>query len=1351
MSINTECASLPLSSSNVSSNGTTLELSNPHMIEVPTEVIAHPALRGALIIAYCRAWLVQEEENQLRTRLSDCASDKHNLKSKLLKQQNKFEGQEKLLRTELGQVEKLEESLRNQLDELSKKVNQLQANSMLEADKNTNSTQIKRRTLGANLFANNAEYQQLTAAQDTLWKSLEESINHRNQINTDLAIIDQSKLCIQQGLYASHLFVREKYVALSDKNGSVAIVTNNATNANKQSDSILDSGAVEHAVDHTVKSVNQVDEWTLSAVHRLNALRNKELNYEKKLTKLIQGRETIFSYFMKIDKYKRKVEQDNNIISINSIPHTGKNNPHNLNNNKSERKAVDDKLSRVQVNALVFDHRNRRVLQRICQHMEASGLLQDRRLNASTAIQQCFSGSDLVVWLSKSSIVPTQDDALLLCDLLLRAGLIDLLEIDATSSQPVSIRSQYKQSNSFGDMKLLHTLFCMRSAGSSSIGEISKSGWLEKIGRWRNYRRYFVFDADLHRLAYFESNKHDVPTKIYWLSSSTIIRSLESQQQQANKRWSTGTINGSSNSQQFYFEIEFVKEQNGDQTLLLSAASNNDRNQWLRVLWLSGCQYPGMRLNISKTIEQSQTNSPDHDFASEPALSPTNLNLNTLNHNSNASAAQTSQPPSRSASRRTSLDDLDVATGTTGNNSRRSSIVGANTDLGATNKDKREIALMTEFNLTRTKNKLILASAFTNIEHKQDVEQGFIEILRDIDDISTFTVEDSTNSTQSISVDYQELDRYDFSDEEGDFEDNVNLSDDEETAEEDQWNSKEPFQTTPAHENKVDEAKANTSNEEKSVDVSAEYSQQTLLARRCKVERVMKRLNLMLQSNNNAFGRLLFIFTKLFRTLYSSALEDTTATQIALPRSNSIMNVPSHIRYNSAASALTIQTDDEFSPLNAARGQIAPLSSSRARVNTFNILSDSLPAVVNPLIAQARSFQSIPAPRLISGSAVDNHCAATINNNILSSTPPSSSRLMTSGGKLAEGLTANQHIQISAQALQLAADCPRHLRHSLVSGVEDIQAFLARVRGFIHSHLQSSEVLAAESQLAGLLGSDLFLSSLDPNSLISPTPSHSSTLDGSHSFTSNRKSVGGKKSSNSAQLKEREKDIASILNACQRLISRHVFNHVYSVLFPVYIAKYAQKQSLLAKKLDEVARLKFLQLGLSPDLILPGLDEALETNVENSMGLAQTAYGYAVIELLHLPAVSDPADQLSCVMRVARNLCRCLDEHNHKHNQSTNNPLRPVIINADDLLILFCYLLARCRKKLVYLSAQLAMMSDYLNAEQRVTLRGYYLATLQAAVELIQTDALHVRNSNSPTLSSQFNSSAILLDKLVVI
>ena len=36
--------------------------------------------------------------------------------------------------------------------------------------------------------------------------------------------------------------------------------------------------------------------------------------------------------------------------------------------------------------------------------------------------------------------------------------------------------------------------------------------------------------------------------------------------------------------------------------------------------------------------------------------------------------------------------------------------------------------------------------------------------------------------------------------------------------------------------------------------------------------------------------------------------------------------------------------------------------------------------------------------------------------------------------------------------------------------------------------------------------------------------------------------------------------------------------------------------------------------------------------------------------------------------------------------------------------------------------AQLSLMSDYLTDKQRCMLRGYYLATMQAALELVMTD-----------------------------
>ena len=107
----------------------------------------------------------------------------------------------------------------------------------------------------------------------------------------------------------------------------------------------------------------------------------------------------------------------------------------------------------------------------------------------------------MVTWVHTSGIVPTKLDAALVIDLLVRAGLLDIIETEHTRIHTSESTSQLN-----GDTSTSYNLYRFR-CDASSIQKVSKSGWLDKVCRWRVYRRYFVWDTDIHRLSYFHSNK----------------------------------------------------------------------------------------------------------------------------------------------------------------------------------------------------------------------------------------------------------------------------------------------------------------------------------------------------------------------------------------------------------------------------------------------------------------------------------------------------------------------------------------------------------------------------------------------------------------------------------------------------------------------------------------------------------------------------------------------------------------------------------------------------------------------------------------------------------------------------
>ena len=124
----------------------------------------------------------------------------------------------------------------------------------------------------------------------------------------------------------------------------------------------------------------------------------------------------------------------------------------------------------------------------------------------------------------------------------------------------------------------------------------------------------------------------------------------------------------------------------------------------------------------------------------------------------------------------------------------------------------------------------------------------------------------------------------------------------------------------------------------------------------------------------------------------------------------------------------------------------------------------------------------------------------------------------------------------------------------------------------------------------------------------------------------------------------------------------------------------------------------------------------------------------AVDAFRSLSALSSPIDKLQCVVSVAKAICACVDQAKQAQaarqqhasalspSSSPSAAPAPVVIGADDLLLLFAYLLIHARSGA--LLAELAFLADFIPEHQRCTMQGYYLATTQAAAELLASDEL---------------------------
>jgi len=102
------------------------------------------------------------------------------------------------------------------------------------------------------------------------------------------------------------------------------------------------------------------------------------------------------------------------------------------------------------------------------------------------------------------------------------------------------------------------------------------------------------------------------------------------------------------------------------------------------------------------------------------------------------------------------------------------------------------------------------------------------------------------------------------------------------------------------------------------------------------------------------------------------------------------------------------------------------------------------------------------------------------------------------------------------------------------------------------------------------------------------------------------------------------------------------------------------------------------------------------------------AYAPAVELFKGLNTAWTPAQVLRLLSMSARRLCECVDAHSTKKS----------VIGADDVLLLFVFMIAKAQVPDIH--ARVDMADIFMNSLQRSSVDGYYLATIQAALDLLR-------------------------------
>ena len=1287
-----------------------------------------PALQASLILAHCRAWLLATEEYEVRARLNLTASDKHALKVRLHQALQRFQAEDRKMTAALEALQAQEEALRKDLDALTGHISRASHRHRKQHALPPHSSPTP-----SSPSSSAAAVTALRDQRQALWTSLEALIHRRNAQRSALLTVQQSVSCMTQALYQTHIFLREQYTQFTSADQpapAIDTTTIDETPVKRPADastqpspgsrisltrktasqpgSLLGSpqapsspreGALSAAAG--VRFVSSVDEWVLSSVNRLGVLRATEGRLQKRLDKLTVSRSQIQSYFERITAYTKRQAasgRDGGRRSDGEPPQTLSLLARGLRQLSAAAADADagERLDAEQLTALVYEHRNRKILHRVLETIESSGLLTSRRVGKDVH-GQAIVGAELVLWFVKSNLLPSAVDAVELIDLLCRAGLLVAVG-GAAAGAPAS-------AGSFASGGLREATFVLAArAPGCGWDDLTKSGWMEKVGRYRSYGRYFVWDTDLRRLAYYESSKDAQPMRVYWVDHTTSVHALDGRHQAQlhhSSAASTPSEGRGGGGGKAHFEVVFKAQQHGESSLLLAVRSDDERREWMRVLALGLAQADSSATREQRVAQRKRDSLSGTDLHSlgvmRAAALPPSLSFST-DSSLFPSLALPVDPHSFTQSTR----------GAPGSPSSPSSPTGA-----SPMERSREALRLSEFSVSRAKSALMLQSAISHVEAKAELDLGLVEILNDVDDD-----EDEQPGMQSTPVkprpprpsvpitaqaeadEDADVDAYEFEEE-----------DDEDDAEDDAADEDDDI---------IPGQLASPSR----ADPSDAYTALRKAQRRRKTLRAIDRLTVIIREESSALGRLLSVFVKLFRSLYSHALdveaEAGKASATALP-------TPVGSLYSSSSFS--------FTPYG---GAAASAGGGGGMARARSVMVERATPHSSPLASPTASAAPSGSPSVPS--------------------TPSSVSSTSRGGRFAYPAAA------APAAAEYYSMYPRHVRHVLRSAKEDIDTFLQQLLRLISAHLQP-DPFTSDPALQSLLTaptayvpSALYIAGAKANSVLSPTPSLHAPPASSTT------------PSPAVLLAHKNRDVQSIVRACHRVLARHVHHSVSVALLPVYEVKWADRDREADERMRALTDVRWEELGLSAELLLPGMkrspipaspageeregkkgladefnalhddsDEGAQpasTDAESSFTLpplelsvsaspstaapAVPPYHHALTALSWLSAVSDPYDKLSCVLRVARAICRSVDEAHSR---------QAVVINADDLLLLFAYLLISATASSSPSTtprwhAHLSLMSDYTTDKQRCMLRGYYLATMQAALELVMTGDL---------------------------
>lgn len=170
------------------------------------------------------------------------------------------------------------------------------------------------------------------------------------------------------------------------------------------------------------------------------------------------------------------------------------------------------------------------------------------------------------------------------------------------------------------------------------------------------------------------------------------------------------------------------------------------------------------------------------------------------------------------------------------------------------------------------------------------------------------------------------------------------------------------------------------------------------------------------------------------------------------------------------------------------------------------------------------------------------------------------------------------------------------------------------------------------------------------------------------------------------------------VDARELIIEEIMRTRVYDTMLCIYAAANHSKEAVYMQKVKEMWGLSCADLGINPLFCIDSNESA--------------GYRPAIEALREITAATSPMSKMNIVILTTRKLCECVDEH---WKESPTVAAEHLVINADQILSIFTYLVVKARVR--NLMAHVAMVIEFVKQDVQHGPFGYYLATLEAAIE----------------------------------